>query len=314
MTNLPRHTTEPGMSPISTGFDFAIDYITAQGPARRRLSKRFDAEMRNSQTAFPQHEDAFARICLASDIGARPRNEDSAVAMLAHLEENDTKVPIILVAVADGIGGAADGDVASAIAIQTLTEGVVDRVAYHEDRKHNGRLSPSSIEGMLMTVTRMGHDTIKAETQGGGSTLTCALIVDDTAYLAHVGDSRAYLLNPNRQDIELITSDHHLVREWESLGILTAEQAAHHPLSHVLYWWLGRSDQFEVDIKHRKLAAGTCLLLCTDGISNVLSQNDIYRILNHADQPEGICERLIKAAVAHNSHDDASALLVRIPG
>jgi protein phosphatase len=218
----------------------------------------------------------------------------------------------MLVAVADGIGGASDGDLAGAIAIQVLTESIVDELVYREDRQLDRLLSTSNIEAMLRASTGMAHNAIKMETDGGGSTLTCALIVNGVAHLAHVGDSRAYLIDEQRKSIELLTRDHRLVYVWEAFGIVTPEQARHHPQRHVLDRWLGKIDQFDVDFMQLDPTSSGWLLLCTDGISDVLNQNEIYAIVDQSEQPEQACARLINAALAHNTHDDLAAVLVEI--
>ncbi len=316
MSHQTKHMTAPGTPSLATpNVTFTIDVVRVQGPARERLRKRFGPHMRNLLSGLSGPLDAVARIGLVSDTGSRPRVEDSAVAVLAHLGDDTVAIPVILAAVADGVGGHADGDLASAIVIQTLAENVVDEMAYDESHKLDKVRSTDNVEDLLMEAISKAHSAVKEGTDEGGTTLTCALIIDRTAYVAHVGDSRAYLLPAANGAMEQITRDHRLVREWVEHGLLKEEQLLHHPLAHILNRSLGRAaDQCQVDLTTRSLTAGSRLLLCTDGVSDALNHNELWRIVSRSDHPQETCERLIKAALARNVHDDVTALMVELPG
>ncbi len=313
MIHLPKHGASVGaLSPDAA--HLTIDYVRVQGPAQSRLRKRYKREMKNFLEALGGPQEGEVRLGVASDMGTRPRNEDSSIGLLAHLGD-DTSKPVVLVAVADGMGGHADGDVASAIAIEAITGAMVEALGNGSGSTvYNQRLNPTAVEGMLMGAVAAAHNEIKAGTAGGGCTVTCALIAGDTATLAHVGDSRAYLLNTRRRNIELITHDHLLVRAWQDAGIITEEQTVHHPQRHILYRSIGRAERCEVDLGQRSLAPGSCLLLCSDGVWDVLSRDEIARIVYQSEHPQEACERLINAAVTHGSHDDVTAALVELPG
>jgi serine/threonine protein phosphatase PrpC len=297
--------------PLSLHASFILDTVRALGPAQEPLRSRFGSEMRNFLAGFAQPLDAVARVGLATDTGTRPRDEDSAIALMAHLDDYRWPVPLILLAVADGIGGSADGDLASALAIQTLAEVVVDHlVDVAEETVH---VDLPSIEEMLLDAFGTAHRRIKQQTNGGGSTLTAALVVDRTAYIAHVGDSRAYWLDGATGEIDLLTRDHRFVRDWVDLGVISPQEAADHPQSHVLYRALGKLDQCEVDLTHRILDDGSQLLLCTDGIWETVDPVNLTRVLRRSNHPQAACDELVRQALANEARDDVTAVLLKLP-
>jgi serine/threonine protein phosphatase PrpC len=310
MYHLLKQTNGVQTPSLSINASFVVDTVRVQGPAREKLRKRFGNEMRNFLAGLVQPLDEVVRVGMASDTGTRPRNEDSVVALLAHLDDDHMPIPMMLVAVADGIGGNADGDLASALAIQTLTDCVVDRMV--DADAGTVSLDPLSIETLLVEAFGAAHHKIRRQTASGGSTLTGALIVDRTAYVAHVGDSRAYLLDA-AGDIEVLTRDHRFVREWEELGIISGQEAINHPQGHILYRALGKLDQCEVDITRRNLGDGSRLLLCTDGVWETVEPGSISRIIRRSKHPQYACEVLISDALASNARDDVTAVLVEIP-
>lgn len=314
MIHLPKSGLAAQTASLPAKIPFSIDYIRVLGPAQVILRQRFGSEMRNFLAALPQPLDVVVRIGMATDVGTRPRNEDSAVALVAHFDDSQTPIPVVLAAVADGVGGDADGHLASAITIQTLVEYVMARLAAAGSEVNGQTLSVSGVEGLLLEAISAAHYQIKARTSGGSSTLTCALIIDRAAYIAHVGDSRAYLLNVEWKDIELITHDHRRERQWQDVHIASNAQFESHPRGHVLYRSLGKDDQCEVDITRRNLIAGSRMLLCTNGISDAVSPAAVYAIVRQSDQPQDSCERLVTTALANNAYDDMTAILVAMPG
>lgn len=311
MLHLFRLSKEAQPPPAAAHTQFILDYVRAQGPAKERLRVRFGNEMRNFMAGLTQPLDSVARIGLASDTGTRPRDEDSAIALMAHLDDDRWPIPMILIAVADGIGGSADGDLASALAIQTLAEQVVGHMVDGDpDMAH---VDPAKIEAMLLEAYAAAHNRIKRRTAGGGSTLTAALILDHTAYIAHVGDSRAYWIEGGSGKLDLLTRDHRFVRDWQDLGIISSQEAIDHPQAHVLYRALGKLDQCEVDVTRRSLGDGGRLLLCTDGVWETIALSDLARIVLHSEHPQLACDALIAQALANNTRDDITAVVVELP-
>jgi len=303
---------EDGGIPSNPEPGLFIEYVRAHGPVQKRLYVRFRRAIANALAALamtPPENDVTSGI--ASNSSKRPRNEDSSVTLHAHSNTDSTATPVVLAAVADGMGGQADGDEASAIAVQTLTETVVDTLL--DDSQRAERLNAASIEHLLMSVISEAHEEVMANTDQGGTTLTCALIAGNTATVAHVGDSRAYLLDSVAGEIRQITRDHTFANRMVEAGLLTEREAANHSQSHVIYHAIGVEGLCEPDIVRCIVPPGSGLLLCSDGIWRPLGADNIYSIVRQSDSPQEACDQLIAAAMDHSGYDDATAVLVRMP-
>jgi protein phosphatase len=147
--------------------------------------------------------------------------------------------------------------------------------------------------------------------EGGGTTLTCALVIGQQLVLSHVGDSRAYVITPD--GFEQLTRDHSLVQRLQELGQLSAAEAAIHPQRNVLYRAIGQGEGLEVDIASRRLASGSMLLLCSDGLWGLVPDDRIQEMIRQAASPQAACEALVAAANAAGGPDNITAVLVRLP-
>lgn len=239
----------------------------------------------------------------ATDRGrVRRRNEDSL------LVRPDAGV----FAVADGMGGHAAGHVASAMAIRTI-EAVVD----------NG-LEPGADAGALLeTLVAAVHDANRAILEsaatdparsGMGTTMTVlALMPDgDRCVLAHVGDSRAYLWRD--RTLSQLTVDHTWVQRQVELGRLTPSQARVHPYSSMLTNALGVAEEDRVDGLERPTRPGDLYLLCTDGLSGVLEDEQLEMLLGEDRPLEGLAAELISATNEAGGPDNITVVLVRVTG
>ena len=296
----------------SAKISFALDYIRVQGPARLVLRQQAGNDMRDLGPAMPKAPDAGVQIGIASDSASRPHREDSVVAIMAHFGDEQAVTPVILAGVADGVGGSANGHLASAIAIQVLTEVVLNQLAASVVTL-NPDLGVLDIERLLAKAINLANFRIIRDASGGSTTLTCALVIDRAAYIAHIGDCRAYLLNTEWQDMELITQDHRRERKWRAFQIASNERFTSHRLGHVLTRALGKNDPCEVDMTRRNLVNGTRLLLCSNGVWESVSPETIFAIVHQSDQTQDICERLVTAAVVNRVQDDATAVLIKMP-
>jgi PPM family protein phosphatase len=225
----------------------------------------------------------------------RASNEDSFIA--------DGQSKIFLVA--DGMGGHAAGEIASRIAASTVNELLSKR-------------SPeSNIEDALHlavqeTNTRV-YETqkLKPEYRGMGSTLTVLTILDDRYFLAHVGDSRAYLLR--KKTLSQLSRDHSLVWPLYEKGLLTKEELSRHPRKNLITRSIGTHPEIEADLQSGSIAEGDIFLLCTDGLTDVLTDEDIQHILSAGDKNlQETGERLIQAANSGGGPDNITAVVVGI--
>lgn len=208
-----------------------------------------------------------------------------------------------LLVVADGMGGHLAGEVASRLAIQVFDERI---------RVLDGQLDPKAL---LRDVTLEANKKILhyaelySECHGMGTTLTAALVYQDRVFLAHVGDSRAYLIRNDR--IDQITIDHSVVEELLRQGIISKAEAFEHPYKNVLTRALGISPEIEVDLIEEPFNYGDYLLLCTDGLTNLLVDQEIYDIVMRFQDTDKSLEQMINLALARGGYDNITVAMLR---
>lgn len=225
-----------------------------------------------------------------TDIGCvRDHNEDSLV------------VAPPLFAVADGMGGHAAGEVASEIAVRTLSN-----------------LAPSTpdTEALSNAVVSANYAVINAAQekgrQGMGTTLTAAVLEKERLAIAQVGDSRAYLLHQGH--MQQLTRDHSLMADMIEAGELTSEEARVHPQRSVITRALGSDPDMQPDLYELNVSAGDRLLLCSDGLSSMLEDHEIEHILLRTRDPQRCASVLVNEAIAAGGHDNITVIVVDIAG
>jgi serine/threonine protein phosphatase PrpC len=242
----------------------------------------------------------------------RDHNEDALFTFTTTLTSDHSSLPVGLYIVADGMGGHQHGEIASGIAVRSLASYILERLLIPLLS-----VKPTSPEESLQEIMQSGvqesHRNITKQVPGGGTTLTAFLILGEQVTLAHVGDSRAYLIDKDGQ-MEVLTRDHSLVRRLEELGQITHEEAAVHPQRNVLYRALGQGEPFDPDIKTMHVAGGGQLLICSDGLWGVISEADVKKIVTANLQLDEACQALVDAANAAGGPDNITAILVRLPG
>jgi protein phosphatase len=167
------------------------------------------------------------------------------------------------------------------------------------------------LKEVMENATEVANRTVNNSVPEGGTTLTCALIIDKQLVLSHVGDSRAYLITDDT--FEQITRDHSLVQRLVELGQLSPAEAANHHQKNVLYRAVGQGEGLEVDVESRQLAPGSKLLICSDGLWGLVSDDKILEVVRTAPTLQNACETLIDAANAAGGPDNITAVLVRLP-
>ena len=228
----------------------------------------------------------------ASDIGrARQANED------AYLVDDP------LFVVADGMGGHVAGDVASSTAIETIKR-AWDGTSSNPDQL------PTIIKDANREVFRRAET--EGELRGMGTTCTAILIDRTTAHVAHVGDSRAYLLRSG--EFSQVTQDHTVVGRMEREGKLTKEEAAHHPHRNVITRALGIEGEVEVDTWELELVEGDRLLICSDGLNGMLDDATIAQILAADPDPNVAVQRLVDAANEAGGEDNITVIILDAVG
>ena len=245
------------------------------------------------------------RACGLSDVGlTRSHNEDCFDI------DPDHQVYVV----ADGMGGHSHGEVASRIAVKAIRD-FVDQTADHDTTwpfAYDSRLKRHS--NRLKAAIRIAHDKVlRAIRQDGslvgmGTTVVGVLVDDSTAAVAHVGDSRVYRLR--KEHLDLLTQDHTWVNEQVVAGYLSEEQARAHPLKNVVTRALGGEADVLVDVKEFGIEVGDIFLLCSDGLTTMLSDNEIEEHLKAGGPPDQICRSLVRDANARGGLDNITVVLV----
>jgi serine/threonine protein phosphatase PrpC len=240
-----------------------------------------------------------------SDVGmARGHNEDCFDIAPEHQ----------VYVVADGMGGHSHGEVASQIAVSAIRE-FIEETADHDTTwpfVYDSRLRRHS--NRLKTAIRIAHDKVlrairqDGALQGMGTTVVGFLLKSHVAAVAHVGDSRAYRLRNGR--LELLTQDHTWVNEQVQAGFLSAEQARDHPLKNVVTRALGGESDVLVDVREIEVQGGDRFMLCSDGLTTMLNDQDIARLLAVDGNLDEICRSLVREANARGGLDNITVVVV----
>jgi protein phosphatase len=242
----------------------------------------------------------------------RDHNEDALFMLTCMLTSDHTALPFGIYIVADGMGGHQHGEMASKIAIHSMAGYLIQRL-YLPLLDPQPEAPEETIQEIMQVGVHEAQKEILKHVPGGGTTLTAALILGEQVTIAHVGDSRAYLIHTDGR-FETLTRDHSLVKRLVELGQITDDEAAVHPQRNVLYRALGQGEPFDADIYTFPLPAGGCLLLCSDGLWGLVPENEMQGIILAASTPHEACRSLVQAANDAGGPDNITAVLVRLPG
>jgi protein phosphatase len=222
-----------------------------------------------------------------------------------------------LFVVADGMGGHAAGEVASKVAVDSINEFIVLTSGDEEITWPFGLDENISCDGnRLKTAIRFANRKVleatreKSEYEGMATTVAAVLVDGSSANLGHVGDSRVYLVRDGA--ISQLTSDHSWVNEQIQSGVISADQARSHPLRNVVTRALGGKPDLQVDMQVHKIQAGDILLLCSDGLTTMIPDEDIAKVVQDAGgNIEKAAKALVAAANARGGEDNITVLLLR---
>jgi len=242
----------------------------------------------------------------------RELNEDSLLAITSTMAGNSGNLPFGLYIIADGMGGHQFGEVASNAAIRTVAGYVLRKFHSYLFQIKTDTMDESFQEIMLAAVSE-AQRAIQREAPGSGTTLTAALVLGQQITVAHVGDSRAYFVYPDGR-IEAITRDHSLVKRLEELGHISPEEAENYPHRNVLYRALGQGEILEPDIFTVAFPQPATLVICSDGLWGVVSEQDLIRSINEAPNLQRACQNLVTAANTAGGPDNISVVLAQLIG
>ena len=249
----------------------------------------------------PEHGISLRSSARTSTGQVRQNNEDSI-----HLWAGDD---FVLAIIADGMGGAAAGEEASRIAVETIKAGF--NPADSEDAPVTERLQ-DTIHNANLNIVRKAANA--PEMRGMGTTLTLVFIRGTYATFAHVGDSRAYLVEPDDESITQITIDHSYVQALVMAGHITPEQAETHSMGNVLYRALGQNEDVDVDIYYKRLHIGDRLILCSDGLTRHVKAPELAKIASSDPNPDVISQKMIDLANQRGGEDNISVIVIAVEG
>ncbi len=251
---------------------------------------------------------AFA-VC--SDVGVvREHNEDYAVAMDFRPSGGGESEPILLAAVADGMGGHAAGEVASRAAVDTFIQAAMSALSDGDASEPNLLSALEEAFGRANEeVYYRGHNE-GAESRGMGTTLTAALIWKHRLCVGHVGDSRAYLIRQG--EVRQLTRDHSIVQEKIAAGLLTPEEATYSDERNQLRRALGSQPEVLSDILHEDLQEGDVIVLSTDGLHSSITKQDLSDAVLVSPNAQTACERLVGLARARDGSDNITAVCIGV--
>lgn len=230
----------------------------------------------------------------------REINEDSY-----NMIAGNAKTPYVFI-IADGMGGHSCGEIASRAAVEYISDFMT---------RDSKRFMPK--ESCEVELRKLVEDTNSAvyqkslerpEVNGMGTTLTMAVVVNTTITVAHVGDSRLYMVRDG--SMQQVTEDHSYIEELVRKGSLTREEAEKHPRKNVITRAVGCTPELEVDILSLEMKKNDIFLLCTDGLTNMLDEDEIYDTAK-GNKPEVACEQLIEAAKKHGGEDNITVIVIK---
>ncbi len=237
----------------------------------------------------------------------RDRNEDACLTITAQFGGHFGLQSFGLYVVADGMGGHDAGHVASNAATRAFAEFVLAQLYFPLLRRQSPPREADVLD-LLERAVFVAHDAVLPSPGNGGTTLTAALVLGRRLYVAHVGDSRAYLAAGD--ELRLLTHDHSLVRRLQDTGQLTAEDARTHEYRNVLLQALGQAGALSADTFALDLPPEGRLLLCSDGLCGVVPLEQLATILATPARAQQLADHLAEAALAADSQDNITAVVV----
>jgi len=224
-------------------------------------------------------------------------------------EDNYLALPELgLFAVADGLGGHEAGEVASSLALKTLKEEIKKINLVKKDNEYLNLLKKivnKANQAIFLTAQK------EKEKRGMGTTLTVVWIRESNLYIAHIGDSRAYLFYP--EEYKLLTQDHSIVGEFILKGIISPAEAQNHPQRHILTRALGLDEETEIDLFVEPFKSGGYLLLCTDGVTSVLSEQELWEInIQNNNTPHAITKKIVDEVLKRGAPDNLTVIVVSL--
>jgi serine/threonine protein phosphatase PrpC/cbb3-type cytochrome oxidase subunit 3 len=265
--------------------------------------------LRQAKRMLGGHNEVHYRLGAKSDVGRiRKINEDSMLLRDLSADFADSGLSVVIDVVADGVGGHTAGDVASQLTISAIDNNIKDLLT-------NTRIMtiPDAREWISKSASSANEIVYQERTKAGNNmacTLVLAFFIGDLATILNVGDSRAYHLN--ERGIRQISIDHSLVERLVSIGEITREEARHHPRKSVIYRVIGDRLALDYDIFEQSFVPGEALLICSDGLSDMVEDATIWRIWRSTNSPQEAVDQLVAEANTAGGTDNITVTIVEI--
>ncbi len=263
---------------------------------------------------------AHLHVAASTHPGMKGKNNEDQYAVSAHLLSEAAPTPSLLAIISDGIGGHRAGEVASQIAVETISQ----VIAESDGSKPSATLKAAIIQASQAILTQAEAHSDK---RGMGATCVCAWVIGSRLYTASVGNSRLYLLRGN--SINQLTTDHTWIQEAIEYGALTPEQALGHPNAHIIRRYLGSQLPPEIDFRLRLnptetdgqaqanqgflLIPGDFVILCSDGLTDLVDKEEIKSVLRSNNRDQAL-QALTRLANDRGGHDNITMVLLEVPG
>jgi serine/threonine protein phosphatase PrpC len=286
------------------------DTIVPPPPVRPADDAESEAAVGDDQEPVARKPIYSLAVGHATHVGrVRRRNEDSALVITTASLGDAALPPYGLFIVADGMGGHSEGQQASQMAARIVAREVMEKI-FPPFLSIGGAEPSQPVQAILESSLQAANWEVQSSNPESGTTLTAALVLGERLYVAHVGDSRAYLIRDGHSPLELLTLDHSFVQRLQDTGQITAEEAAIHPQRNILYRAVGQGDRLEVDTFSRPFPRASWLVLCSDGLWGVVGEAAMRAAVTLAATPQQACDELIEAALSGGGPDNISVIVV----
>jgi serine/threonine protein phosphatase PrpC len=246
-----------------------------------------------------------------SDIGrARETNEDAFLSLKSLIRTEHEFRAAGLFIVADGMGGHSKGEEASRLATRIAGALIVRDILMPVPTGSDWDVVNRPIHEILVDATMSANQAVSRIGSDAGTTLTSVLVLEHSAYVAHVGDTRVYYLDDD--GLQQITQDHSLASRLAELGRISALEAQQHPQRNVLYRALGQGPELKVDTHFHRLKSDSHVILCSDGLWNAVSEDEIVKVIRTSTTPQEACNWLIDRANEEGGEDNITVVLARV--
>lgn len=215
---------------------------------------------------------------------------------------------LALAVVCDGMGGAKAGNVASTLAVNAFVDALRSNIFSEGHSQKPGDVLAAAAE--IANSAIYYRASVDQDCQGMGTTMVAALVEPKRAHILNIGDSRCYLVTGD--GITKVTRDHSVVEDLVQRGKITPEEARLHPRKNLITRALGAEEKVRADLYQLDLTDGDYLLLCSDGLSNVVTDQELLYEILHGGRPESCCQRLLEIAMSRGAPDNVTAVLIEI--